>query len=53
MAPPGTPLVRQKGTAVSETEMRDLEKGEGGKGGKEGAKGRDGWLRKMQANDWR
>jgi hypothetical protein len=47
MAPPSTPLVQQKGTAVSETELTDLEKG-----GKEGGKG-EGWLAKMKGNDWR
>lgn len=46
-APPGTPLVQQKGTAVSETEMTDLEKGDGGNGAAKG------WLGKMRGNDWR
>lgn len=46
-APPGTPLVPKKGTAVSETEMTDLEKGDGG------GQGAKGWLGKMRGNDWR
>lgn len=42
---------KRGGEVVSETEMRDLEKGEGGAGA--GKKGREAWLRKMRGNDWR
>lgn len=47
-APPGTPLVQQKRTAVSATELADLEKGDGAKG--EAGKG---WLGMMRGNNWK